>query len=306
MPDSISITKEFISFLWNGDMNACRGILADDFTFVGPFEHNAGQGVTFFMDFRVRVGILLEHLSYEMENVQIIYGDTHTAITLASIDVRQGKSHIATLRFTLIWRITAKGYKLAHLHMSIPMQLQTDPYHASSAELLGTDSLPVSENKPLIMKDSSGKTHLVNLAETTYLEAQHQYTMVNTAPEPFRVRESLTSVMGRFPSYFVRVHHSYVVNAFLVASVSKDVITMKNGDEVPVPAKRAAAVRKLILDTISESLMSTRSEKDAASSDSDGERGQGKTPHYSRGQPLGSSPSCRVFNSGPSLISLTL
>lgn len=277
-PDSISITKDFISFFWIGDMNACRSILADDFTFVGPFVHNAGQGIAPFMDFRMRVGILLEHLSYETESVQIIYGDTHTAITLASIDVRQGKSHVATLRFTFIWRITVKGFRLAHLHMSIPIQLQADAYHNPASDLVSIAPTLSADTKPVFMKDSSGKTHLVNLGETTYLEAQHQYTMVNTAPEPFRVRESLTSVMGRFPSYFVRVHRSYVVNAFLVASVSKDVITMKNGDEVPVPAKRAAAVRKLILDTISESLMSTRSERDAASSDSDGERGQGKTP----------------------------
>ncbi len=277
-PDSISITKDFISFLWNGDMNACRNFLAYDFTFVGPFEYSSGHGVALFMDFRARIGILLEHLTYETENVQIIYGDTHTDITLASIDIRQGKSHIATLHFTLIWRITVKGYRLAHLHMSIPMQLQTDPYRNPIAEYLGSDPLPISENKPLIMKDSSGKTHLVNLAETTYLEAQHQYTMINTSPEPFRVRESLTSVMGRFPSYFVRVHRSYVVNAFLVDNISKGIITMKNGDEVPVPAKRTASVRKLVLDTISEFLMSFRAERNAAAASSNDEEGSRKDP----------------------------
>lgn len=279
-PDSISTTKDFVSFLWNGDMNAFRGILAGDFTFVGPFEHNSGTGIAHFVDFRVRLGLLLEHLTYEMENAEIVYGDTHTAVTVANLDMRKDDIHLTTLHCTLVWRVTARGLRLVHLHMSIPMRLQADSYHSQNAELIRAATAPVSDSKPLIIKDSSGKTHLINLAETTYLEAQHQYTMIRTTPEPFRVRESLTSVMGRFPSYFIRVHRSYVVNAFLVESVSKDAISMRNGDIVPIPAKRAASVRKLILDTISEALTSNAAYSDAGSSDASvpaGKDAQGET-----------------------------
>lgn len=278
MFDPISATKSFISFLWNGDMNTCRALSADDFTFVGPFEHSSDMDIAHFVDFRVKLNLILERLSYEIDSIEFVYGDTHTAITTADMEVWQDKGHIAMLRSTLVWRITANGHRLAHLHMSVPIKLQPDSSHNSASEFIDIVPALSSEGKPLIMKDSSSKTHLVNLAETSYLEAQHQYTMIYTMPEPFRVRESLTNTIGRFPSYFVRVHRSYAVNAFLASSISQDAISLKNGEEVPIPAKRAAAVRKLVLSTISEALSgpaasaSAPSDTDAKSAERDRQR----------------------------------
>jgi hypothetical protein len=257
--DFIASTKDFFLQLWKGDMKSCSDYLASDFAFVGPFDGATSVGISKFVELRVRVQPLFQHIEYKVKTCQQTYSDTNTSIGLVITLVTGDTMQPTKVNNIVVWKTTSSGVKLAQLHTYIPMRasfLDADHFHpaySSSAPV----TLPTWDQRPLVMKDSSGRNHVVNPAKTGYLEAQHQYCMVHTSPEPFRMRESLTNALDRFPSYFVRVHRSYAVNALLVSSIGKDDISLVNGEKVPIPARQSANIRSLILGTISEVLGAT-------------------------------------------------
>ena len=215
-----------------------------------------GQGRKRVIDFRTKADPIMQLLAYETLACACIYKDTHTAIVIMTAQVHKKGSAGITVRLTMVWRETVKGARLVHLHVSIPMLVNGAIGAQSIASLsAGTaEAAGPAADPPLIMKDSDGKTHVVVTSKATYLEAQHQYTMVHTLTQKFRVRESLTTALERFPAYIVRVHRSYAVNAFMVDAVGKAEVELRDGTHIPLPAKRSAAARTLILDAISQSL----------------------------------------------------
>lgn len=260
--DFIASTKDFFFQLWKGDMKACAGYLASDFSFVGPFEGATSAGISEFIELRIRVQPLFQRIEYEVKTCQQTYSDTNTSIGLAIMLVTDDTIQPIKVNNIVVWSATSGGERLVQLHTYIPMStslLDTDHYHPAFSSIVPA-TLPTWGQRPLVMKDSSGRNHVVDPAKTGYLEAQHQYCVVHISPEPFRIRESLTSTLERFPSFFVRVHRSYAVNALMVSSIGRDEITLTDGERVPIPARQSTAVRNLILATISSVLNSTESD----------------------------------------------
>ena len=262
--DFIASTKDFFFQLWKGDLKACASYLASDFSFVGPFEGTASAGISKFIEFRVKVQPLFQRIEYEVKTCQQTYSDTNTSIGLAIMLVTGDTIQPTKVNNIVVWGSTSGGGKLVQLHTYIPMStslLDTDHYYPAFSNIVPA-TLPTWGQRPLVMKDNSGRKHVVDPAKTGYLEAQHQYCLVHTMPESFKVRESLTSALERFPSYFVRVHRSYAVNALMVSSIGKDEITLTDGERVPIPTRQSTAVRNLILATISSVLNSTENVSD--------------------------------------------
>ena len=252
----IASTKDFLLQLWKGNMSACADMLATDYFFVGPFEGSLGIGASKFVELRIKLQPLFQRLEYETQRCEVTYRDANTSICFVVVSVSNDAKHETKLTSVAVWKDTLAGIKLAQLIISVPVGvnfMDTD-YGRSMGSAIALANLPTWEKRPLVMKDSSGRNHVVDPARTSYLEARHQYSMVHTAPEPFKMRESLTSTLGRFPSYFVRVHRSYAVNALMVSSIGRDEINLTNGERVPIPVRQSTAIRSLILSTISNAL----------------------------------------------------
>ena len=199
-----------------------------------------------------------------MQQCEITYRNPSVSICLAITSISDGAEYETKLANVVIWKDTPTGTKLAYLVTFIPVDinLRGVGYGRSMIAARALTSMPTQAQRPLVMKDNSGRNHVVDPAKTGYLEAQHQYCLVHAMPESFKVRESLTSALERFPSYFVRVHRSYTVNALMVSSIGKDEITLTDGERVPIPTRQSTAVRNLILATISSVLNSTENVSD--------------------------------------------
>ena len=264
--DAIASTKEFLFQAWKGDMSACAEKLTTDFLFVGPFDESLGIGASKFVELRIKLQPLLQRLEYTMRQCEIFYRNPSVSICLAIISISDGAEYETKLANVVTWKDTPTGTKLAYLVTFIPVDinLRGVGYGRSMIAARALTSMPTQAQRPLVMKDNSGRNHVVDPAKTGYLEAQHQYCVVHISPEPFRIRESLTSTLERFPSYFVRVHRSYAVNALMVSSIGRNEITLANGERVPIPTRQSTAIRSLILATISSVLDGTESDSNGS------------------------------------------
>lgn len=267
--DPTSISREFILQLMACHVKECIPFLAEDCTFAGPFAAAPGSGKSAIVDFCVKAQPLLAQLEYAIDSNSSIYRDTHTCVTLVCARVlRQDKPDING-RATLIWRLTAQGPKLVHLHISAPVLEHTSEgirefFVKDSRNMQPVSLLP--EEKPLILKDSDSVTHVVAPRSVLYLEAQHQYVCVCQKTERFRIRDSLTNLLSRFPGYFVRVHRSYAVNVLYVSKVSREEIQLGDFEKVPIPLKQSAQIREKVLSVLNDTLAAAHAESQDATS----------------------------------------
>lgn len=267
--DPTSISREFILQLMACHVKECIPFLAEDCTFAGPFAAATGSGKSAIVDFCIKAQPLLAQLEFAIDSNASIYRDTHTCVTLVCARVlRQDKPDING-RATLVWRLTARGPKLVHLHISAPVLEHTSEgirefFVKDSRNMHPASLLP--EEKPLILKDSDNVTHVVVPRSVLYLEAQHQYVCVCQRTERFRIRNSLTDLLSRFPGYFVRVHRSYAVNVLYVSKVSREEIQLGDFEKVPIPLKQSAQIREKVLSVLNDTLAAAHAESQDATS----------------------------------------
>lgn len=275
--DPISISREFILQLMACHVKECIPFLAEDCTFAGPFATTTGSGKSAIVDFCIKAQPLLAQLEFAIDSNASIYRDAHTCVTLVCARVlRQDKPDING-RATLVWRLTARGPKLVHLHISAPVLEHTSEgirefFVKDSRNTRLASLLP--EEKPLILKDSDSVTHVVVPRSVLYLEAQHQYVSVCQRTERFRIRDSLTDLLSRFPGYFVRVHRSYAVNVLYVSYISREEIQLGDFEKIPIPLKQSARIREKVLSVLNETLSAAHAE----SKDTGGLDVSGSTP----------------------------
>lgn len=69
---------------------------------------------------------------------------------------------------------------------------------------------------------------------------------LHLAKETVAVNMLLKDVTAKLPAYYYRCHSSFTVNTRMISSVAAYRITLVNGEEIPVPEKKYAKVKKEI------------------------------------------------------------
>ena len=96
-----------------------------------------------------------------------------------------------------------------------------------------------------IMIVENGERKIVPTDEIVYLEADRKYTVIRTSKGEFRCAKTLSAVDGLLPMHcFYRVHKSYTVNMYCISSVADHIITLINGEKVPLSRARASGFLK--------------------------------------------------------------
>lgn len=98
--------------------------------------------------------------------------------------------------------------------------------------------------KKIQLSGEGGSTHFIPEDSIVFIEGgKGVQCFVHTDSETVTVNHLLKDIMGKLPSYYYRCHSSYIVNLRRVRSISGYKITLENGEEIPVPAKKYALVK---------------------------------------------------------------
>lgn len=74
----------------------------------------------------------------------------------------------------------------------------------------------------------------VSLADITYVESENVYVVVHTVGGNYRTRISLAKFAEQLDDTFIKVHRSFVVGLKYIKKITRNEITMLNGDTVPI------------------------------------------------------------------------
>ena len=91
----------------------------------------------------------------------------------------------------------------------------------------------------------------IPIGEISYLESLQKRTWFYVKGEQYKTTITLKELQTKLPSYFIRIHRSYIVNIYYIQSITRDltsnfVVQLKDGTDLPVSQSYVNEMRKVL------------------------------------------------------------
>lgn len=174
-----------------------------------------------------------------------------TARFLVASNPATGMISASQNRATLVWAMTDNGYKLSHLHLSVPREASgnANPHASVNHETYRYAKALLDQivrRSAVSIRDTGGTIHYVSDVEVLYIEASRQRSIVHCLNETIVVRRGFKDLVNEFGSALVTIHRSFAVNPAHVKSLRADAVVLDDGSEVPLPQRKSADMRQLL------------------------------------------------------------
>lgn len=157
----------------------------------------------------------------------------------------------AQQRYTFVWELMGDSLKILHIHVSNPMgelKIAENERFVNSLGYMANkylkrkleEKLP---NKQIILTDENGATRFVYMSEILYVMANHNDLIIETINGVINAKLSISRFMKQVDGDFLKVHRSYAINLNYMSKLERYIITMTNGEKIPVPVKRYNNIR---------------------------------------------------------------
>ena len=161
----------------------------------------------------------------------------------------------AQQRCTFVWEVKNKAYKIIHIHVSNPMGelkvakgerfVNTVGYMAN--KYLEENFKQRFFGKQITITDVNGAVRFIYLSEIMYVKAHRNDLVIVTTGENIEVKISISQFMELADSKFLKVHRSYAINTDFMMKLERYTVTMKNGEQIPIPVKKYNGVRDVMI-----------------------------------------------------------
>lgn len=146
---------------------------------------------------------------------------------------------------TFVWGLSAEGPRIVHLHISnaydVPARVERacepgeDPIGYAVASVATS---PDSRRSSIRFDEPGGLSRFVSEDSVLCLDAAGEGCTVVCDGDSFAERERLSTIEGKLPACFVRIHRSCIVNARRVESMWRYKVAFDNGLTRPVAERR--------------------------------------------------------------------
>lgn len=108
--------------------------------------------------------------------------------------------------------------------------------------------------KKIMLSGESNSTYYIPEDSINYIEGgKGVQCYVHTDSEVITAKYLMKDIIAKLPSYYYRCHSSYIVNLRRVKSVCAYKVTLEDGEEIPIPAKKYSQVKDDITSFMTES-----------------------------------------------------
>lgn len=254
------LSRELIKRVYQHDINWCLSVCSPAITVIGDSKDLFARGFDDVTQLAIRMpkrraNLLVGEIDATCEQPADASAVVVTARFLAASDPTTGEMHAEQNRATFVWILTDEGYRLLHLHTSVP-------HEPSGADVQGISQETYRYAKMLLdqvlrrsavgIRDIEGATHYVSDIEVRYIEASRQRSVVHCLNGTIVVRRGFKELVDEFGSSLVTIHRSFAVNPLHVRSVRADVVVLDDGSEVPLPQRRSAEMRQRLNEAIEQ------------------------------------------------------
>lgn len=246
----INLMKEALEWFWKMDCEFMLSLCTEDVTWIGAQMEQFQRG---YDAVEADVRAIMKELSpcymlnqefYVVQNFKNVC--TVVGRYLVRTDDDADILLQAQQRSTFVWELIDGVPKIKHMHISNPLGELKVVEGASFVSHLGKMSKKyltqkikcIREKKKISITDLEGVTRFVALSEILYAMAQKKYIVLYTTEGEIIGRMEMKEFVEKSGTDFLQVHRSYVINKNYVAEIEAYMITMTNGDEIPVPVKK--------------------------------------------------------------------
>ena len=172
------------------------------------------------------------------------------------LDPAEGMAFAAEQRLTALWRETAEGLRVFHIHlsnaMSEPEAGERFPIAFATKAMQYIDLMSLQKHylNQIDVVDIDGVYHMLRLFDIISVEAKRQDVLVRYGYTTIRVHEGIAKLAKRIGlnagNGFVQVHRSFWVNALYVESVDGENVHLSTGELVPIAQRRRREIVRQI------------------------------------------------------------
>lgn len=154
-------------------------------------------------------------------------------------------------RCTFVWELKDKEYRIMHIHVSNPMGelkvaqgerfVNTIGYMAN--KYLEDNFKKRFYGKQITVSDENGAVRFIYLSEIMYVKAQRNDLILVTTGEQIHIKMNISGFMKLADNNFIKIHRSFAINTDFMSKLERYTVTMKNGEQIPVPVKKYNEIR---------------------------------------------------------------
>ena len=249
------MTQECWQRYWQLDVDFMLGLCDENVTWIGAEQDEFIRGLD---NLKNNFAELLQHLrTCHLLNQEFFaaYSDRNTCTVIGryfvTTDERNDYFLQVQQRCTFVWTIVDGEYKIRHIHVSNPigeLKIAKGERFVNTVGYMANKYLEENFKKRFFGKrlsviDSYGALRLVYLSEIMYVKAQRNDLIIALAGGQMQVKMSISEFMRNAGKNFLQVHRSYAVNTDFMSKLERYEVTMKDGEIIPVPAKKYNEVR---------------------------------------------------------------
>lgn len=157
---------------------------------------------------------------------RITFGHSHlmslspdTFIVTCEYNVSAREEQDKSYCSSFIWKLGQDGPKLIYVHMS------------------PSPALPIPAGV-LSISSRHAEVYRIRTEDIMYIEASNTNSRIYCCSTQILASQSISSMETYLPSYFMRIHRSFIVNKQYVRRVYRYGLDLSNGAQLPIPEKR--------------------------------------------------------------------
>ena len=253
---AVELSKQLIRHCCRHDTEWCLAVCSPSITLIGESRDIFAKGLdevrhVVLSQPRPTEGLFVGSIEATCDQLPCAETVIVTARFLVASNPATGMISASQNRATLVWTMTSDGYKLSHLHLSVPREASgnANPHASVNHETYRYAKALLDQivrRSAVSIRDTSGTIHYVSDVEVRYIEASRQRSIVHCLNETIVVRRGFKDLVNEFGSALVTIHRSFAVNPAHEKSLRADTVVLDDGSEVPLPQRKSADMRQLL------------------------------------------------------------
>lgn len=254
--ETIQLSTRLIEQFYQRKLDAILPLLHPDVVWIGAADRQYYRGYDAVTEQLRRISAA-PHCEIRDVSFDLTVLDTKTcAVTgqyLVETSPDSGEILAAVQRVTFIWKKTEDGFQLIHMHVSNPLEFQrtdeTFPHHAGIRTYEYLQRLLKKQRprvKPLMLCGKNSETFFIRPEDIIYVEAVNINCILHCTSRSPLVCLPMAHLTELLPTYFVRIHRSYIVNPHRITEIRRCYVMLENGDRLPIPEKKYKEIKNLL------------------------------------------------------------
>lgn len=230
------LTRQMLEQLYHGEPEKISEKLQEDVTWIGPGEGQCIKGrenvSKYINNIHVPRCDILEIEYQAVANSDDIY------IVAGRIKINiQEKNRVLNImqRFTFIWILEGRQFRLQHFHVSTPLEFQTKYQH---------DVVPAGR---VVVCGKHDQIYVLWNKEIVYIEAQNTDSRIHCLHRDILSRESISDIEKKVGEDFIKTHRSFIVNSRYITEIKRYHLVINQRIELPIPEKKYREIKEKVL-----------------------------------------------------------